>query len=67
MWRVGHRTHQEGSKQRSPAWPGCTVDHWEGKGTGGTLLTVTFLHLLPISAPLLDQFGTCQFCVYALR
>ena len=33
----------------------------------GTPLTITFLHLHPVNAPLLDQLGACQFCACALR
>ena len=33
----------------------------------GTPLPITFLHLLPVNAPLLDQWGACRFCACALQ
>lgn len=34
---------------------------------GKTLLTPTLTAFAPHHCPLLDQFGTCQFCAWVLR
>lgn len=59
--RVGHRACLEGMSQAA-RW---TIGRKDTSGEA--LLTSAFTVFLPTTTPLLDQSGTCRFCVYALR